>query len=66
MVVTLNLRDFKRLVRSDGASVIGAGSAMFPREVDTKVVALIRRLQPHHLHGHFFKIDRETRVTDLL
>lgn len=66
VVVTLNLRDFKRLVRSDGASVIGVGPAMFPKEIDTKVVALLRRLKPHHLKDHFFKIDRETRVTDLL
>ena len=66
VVVTLNLRDFKRLVQVNGASAIGIGAAMLPFEVDVKVLALIRRLKPHHHRGHYFRLDRDTKVVDLV
>lgn len=66
IVITLNVYDFQRLLKKDGSSVIGLSLSLTKLQIDTKLVALIRRLQPQHLTGQFFKIDRDTKVRDLI
>jgi predicted nuclease of predicted toxin-antitoxin system len=66
IIVTLNIRDFQRFLRKDGSSIIGLSPQLTNQQIDSKLVALINRLQPHHLLGHFFKVDRMTRATDLI
>ncbi len=66
MVVTLNVRDFRRLIRPDGSSVIGLSPTMKKEDVDQKLTALLRRLKPRHLTGHYFKLDRDSRIADVM
>lgn len=66
IVVTLNLYDFQQLLQPSKSSVIGISPALSVQQIDSKIVALLGRLQPHHLKGHYFKIGRDTRVSDLV
>ena len=63
LLITFNPDDFRPLVANKEASgVIGVSHNLTDAQIDTKLVALLRKTSPKSLYGAFHYISGETRL----
>jgi len=60
IVITLNGEDFKLLVTKTGAGVIALSSHLTAKQIDTKLLAHLRKHTPNQCRGNFFNLSGET------
>jgi predicted nuclease of predicted toxin-antitoxin system len=61
IVVTYNEKDFRKLAgKSLESGVIGISDNMTAKQIDTKLIALLRKSKPKDLFGKFTPLSRET------
>lgn len=60
LLVTLNERDFRKLVRKNSLGIIGISGNMTTAHIDKKLNALLTKSKPKDLFGRFTSISGES------
>lgn len=57
MIVVFNVKDFKKLIRPDGPSVISLSVNLSDRQADLKIGKTLKNLKPSQARGHLISIN---------
>lgn len=60
ILVTFNIKDFRSLLQTGGASIIGLSANLTNHQIDSKLTSLVKQLRPAQFHGQFFIVTGET------
>jgi hypothetical protein len=63
IILTKNVKDFRRLLREDSPGIIGIPEAWSLSRVDSKLTALLRTHGPSYFHGHYRSLSAEEQPT---
>ena len=59
IILTINVKDFRPLLREDSPGVIGIPQAWPAARVDTKLTALLIKHGAHYFRGHYRSLAAE-------
>lgn len=56
LLITINEKDFSKLVKRNGAGIIGVSGNMKPDQIDSKLMTFLRKNSPKMLKGKYHSI----------
>lgn len=60
LIATLNIKDFRKLLKSKDTGVIGISSTLTPDEIDKKLCSLLNKSRKGELYGKVVTITKES------
>ena len=65
LIVTTNVKDFKKLLKGKETGIIGISMALKTKDIDKKLCSLLKKSSKGNLFGKITKITRETGKSHL-
>jgi predicted nuclease of predicted toxin-antitoxin system len=62
IILTKNVKDFRKLLRDDSPGIIGIPETWSLSRVDTKLTALLMQHGPNYFHGHYRSLAAEEQT----
>jgi hypothetical protein len=62
IILTINVKDFRPLLREDCPGIIGIPENWFAHRIDSKLTALLMRHGPNYFRGHYHPLAAEEPV----
>jgi hypothetical protein len=63
IILTINVKDFRPLLREDSPGIIGIPETWSNRRVDTKLTALLMRHGPNYFRGRYHSLAAEDQTS---
>ncbi|HLB60551.1 MAG TPA: DUF5615 family PIN-like protein [Patescibacteria group bacterium] len=60
LIATLNIKDFRKLLKSNDTGIIGISSTLTPDEIDKKLCSLLNKSRKGELYGKVVTITKES------
>ena len=60
LIATLNIKDFRKLLKSKDTGVIGISSTLTPDDIDKKLCSLLNKSRKGELYGKVVTITKES------
>jgi hypothetical protein len=62
IILTKNVKDFRKLLREDSPGIIGLPETWSLSRVDSKLTALLMKHGPTYFHGHYRSLSTEEQT----
>jgi len=60
LIATLNIKDFRKLLKSNDTGIIGISSTLTPDDIDKKLCSLLNKSRKGELYGKVVTITKES------
>ena len=58
ILIVFNVKDFRRIIQRDGASVIDLSANLSNKEADLKILKVLKEMQPNQEKGYLISISK--------